>query len=106
MARELVDALNKREFFAAVDLHNNTGHNPHYSVITDLTAENLGLAYLFSDKAVHVEEPNTVLAHAVANLCPVVTLELGPVSDPACDDRAYDYLKRCLELDKAPNARA
>ena len=106
MARELVDTLNKRQYLAAVDLHNNTGHNPHYSVITDLTPENLGLAYLFNNKAVYIEEPNTVLAHALAHLCPVITLELGPVSDPTCDVRAYEYLKRCLALDDRPQAQA
>lgn len=106
MAREVVEALASRSLLAAVDLHNNTGHNPHYSVVTDLSAENLGFAYLFSDKAVYVEEPDSVLAHVFGGQCPAVTLELGPVSDPECDERAYDYLKRCLELDEMPLARA
>ena len=104
MARDVVKSLARRSLIAAVDLHNNTGHNPHYSVVTDLSPENLGFAYLFSDKAVYIEEPDTVLAHALTSQCPAVTLELGPVSDRECDERAYDYLKRCLELDETPAA--
>jgi hypothetical protein len=105
MAREVVEALAKRRLLAAVDLHNNTGHNPHYAVVTDLSRDNLGLAYLFSDKAVYVEEPDTVLAHVFSSQCPAVTLELGPVSDPECDERAYDYLKRCMDLQEIPTAQ-
>ncbi|MDH3643994.1 MAG: M14 family metallopeptidase, partial [Gammaproteobacteria bacterium] len=105
MAREISASLAARPLLAAVDLHNNTGHNPHYSVVTDLSPENLGYAYLFSDKAVYIEEPDTVIAHIFAGQCPAITLELGPVSDPGCDERAYDYLKRCLELDEPPIAK-
>lgn len=88
--------------FGAVDLHNNTGHNPHYSVLTRLDAGCRGLAYLFSDKAVYVEEPDTVLARVFDDLCPVVTLELGPVGDPMCEERAYDFLTRCMKLTTIP----
>ena len=104
MARQVAAALSQRTLLAAVDLHNNTGHNPHYSVLTDLSPNNLGFAYLFSDKVVYVQEPDTVLAHIFQGQCPAVTLELGAVADPECDDRAYDYLQRCLELDQAPIA--
>ncbi len=102
MARGVANRLALRRFLAAVDLHNNTGHNPHYSVLSDLSEENLGLAYLFCDKAVLIEEPDTVITHLFAGQCPAVTLELGPVSDPECEIRAYDYLLRCLRLDEIP----
>ena len=105
MANEVAASLSERPLLAAVDLHNNTGHNPHYSVLTDLSEENLGLAYLFSDHAVFIEEPDTVIAHIFAGQCPAITLELGPVADPGCDERAYDYLKRCLALDATPVAQ-
>jgi len=104
MARTVVGLLSRRPLFAAVDLHNNTGHNPHYAVLTDLSAENLGLAYLFSDKAVFIEEPDTVIGHAFAGRCPTITLELGPIADAACEERAFDYLQRCLALDRVPLA--
>lgn len=106
MASAVVASLSRRRLFAAVDLHNNTGHNPHYAVLTELTAENLGLAYLFSDKAVFIEEPDTVIARAFTGQCPAITLELGPTADSACDERAFDYLQRCLALERVPVATA
>ncbi|MGE0626096.1 MAG: hypothetical protein AB7I04_16725 [Pseudomonadales bacterium] len=91
-------------FFASVDLHNNTGHNPYYAVVTDLEPHNLGLAYLFSDKAVYVEEPDTVLTRVFEGRCPAVALEVGPIGDPRCADRVEEFLGRCLEIDEVPEA--
>lgn len=98
-------AIADQTFFASVDLHNNTGHNPHYSVVTDLEPHNLGLAYLFSDKAVYVEEPDTVLTRVFTGRCPAVALEVGPVGDPRCVDRVIDFIARCMGLEVVPEAR-
>ncbi|MDZ7668744.1 MAG: M14 family metallopeptidase [Gammaproteobacteria bacterium] len=102
LAREVLAALAGRTLFAAVDLHNNTGQNPHYAVVTNLQRDNLGLAYLFDDKAVYVREPATVMTRSFADRCPAIALELGPIGDPRCDDRAFDYVKRCLNLQHIP----
>lgn len=105
LVREVRAVIDARPWFAAIDLHNNTGHNPHYAVLTDVSAQNLGLARLFSDQAVLVEEPDTVLTRAFDGLCPAVTLELGPIADDQSDERCRDYLERCFALDKIPAAR-
>ena len=104
LASAVQAAIADQSFFAAIDLHNNTGHNPYYSVVTDLEPHNLGLAYLFSDKAVFVEEPDTVLTRVFTGRCPAVALEVGPVGDPRCADRVYDYVARCMTLDAVPEA--
>ena len=104
LAQAVLSRLADRPLFAALDLHNNTGHNPHYAVVTDLGWQNLGLAYLFSDKAVYIREPDTVMTRIFAGRCPAVALELGPVGDSRCDDRAYDLVRRCLTLDAIPDA--
>lgn len=106
LAAALHDAVAGREYFAAVDLHNNTGHNPYYSVLTEVTAANCGLALAFSDKAVLVEEPNTTLTHWFSTRCPAITLETGPVGDPRCAARVYDYIDRCLDGDEIEPADA
>lgn len=98
LAASVRDTVLAEPLFAAIDLHNNTGHNPHYAVLTDLTPENRSLALMFSDHAVLVEEPDTVLARIFEGHCPAVTLELGPISDAACAERARDYLDRCFQL--------
>ena len=104
LAAAVEAAIADQSFFASIDLHNNTGHNPYYSVVTDLEAHNLGLAYLFSDKAVFVEEPDTVLTRIFTGRCPAVALEVGPVGDLRCAERVYDYVDRCLTLDEVPEA--
>jgi hypothetical protein len=100
VAQMVLGAIDGRSFFAAVDLHNNTGHNPYYGVVTDLEPANLGLAYLFSDKAVYIREPDTTMTRAFSDRCPAVTLEVGPTGDPECVERVYGYLERCLALDE------
>jgi hypothetical protein len=100
----LQTAIAGQPFFASVDLHNNTGHNPYYAVVTDLSPANLGLAQLFSDKAVYVEEPDTVLTRVFDGRCPAVALEVGPVGDPRCADRVVDLLGRTLLLDAIADA--
>ncbi len=106
IAAAVTAQLEDLPLLAAVDLHNNTGHNPHYAVVTDQLPLNLGLAYLFSDRAVYIREPDTVLTRTFAGQCPAVAVELGPVGDPRCDERAFDYLVRCLALDGIPTDTA
>lgn len=98
LVREVMEHLSRRTLFAALDIHNNTGRNPHYSVLTEVTPQTCGLAFLFSDKAVLVEEPDTVLTRAVAHLCPATTVEVGPVNDPQSAVRTAELLRRYLEL--------
>jgi len=105
LAAAVQSAIADQPFFASIDLHNNTGHNPYYSVVTDLEPHNLGLAYLFSEKAVFVEEPDTVLTRVFTGRCPAVALEVGPVGDLRCTDRVYDYVSRCMTLDQVPEAQ-
>lgn len=103
----LVDAVlrevAKQPLFAAIDLHNNTGQNPHYSVLTSFDDRARELAAMFSDKAVYVEEPNTVLSRAMEAYCPAIALEVGPVADPRSDERTFEALKRYLALESLPS---
>jgi succinylglutamate desuccinylase len=98
LARQVLEYARDLRLFAALDIHNNTGQNPHYSVLTNLDSVTLNLAYMFSDHAVFVEEPDTVLSRALDHFCPSFTVEVGPVGDPQCVERTYDLLKRLLSL--------
>ena len=102
LVREVLGYLSQQHLFAALDIHNNTGRNPHYSVLTEITPQNIGLAYLFSDKAVLVEEPDSVLTRALQPMCPSTTVEVGPVNDQQSTLRTVDLLRRYLELDEVP----
>ena len=102
LSGSVMDALGAHSLFAVVDLHNNTGMNPHYSLVSELDPHCLGLAGLFSDKAVYVVEPSTTLARAFRGRCPAVTLELGPVGDPGCEEHALSFLEKLLSLPGLP----
>lgn len=103
LASAVFQAIAGRPLFAAVDLHNNTGQNPHYAIFTGLERRHLGLAWLFDDQAVYVREPDTVLTRALADRCPAVALELGPIGDPRAAERAFDYLARLLAEARVPD---
>ncbi len=57
MAQEVFDYVASRNPFASIDIHNNTGFNPHYSCITRLEPEFIALARLFSRIVVHFQRP-------------------------------------------------
>lgn len=95
-AGAVCELLAGERLFAAVDLHNNTGRNPHYSVVTRQDPQELALALLFSDKAVFLEEPRSTLTGWLTRCGPSIALELGPVGDPECAERARSFVARCL----------
>ncbi len=88
--------------WCGIDIHNNSGPNPHYSVVTDKTASTLALAALFSNKVIFTDHTLDILAHTVSFHCPALTIETGTVDDPASEQRAYDFLVRLNHLRRVP----
>ena len=43
--------------YASIDIHNNTGNNPHYACVTSLNDRDLHLARLFSRTIVYFKKP-------------------------------------------------
>ncbi len=103
MAREVIATLAARRVFACVDVHNNTGRNPHYSCVSRLDHRCFRLATLFSRTVVYFTEPDSVLTEPFSNLCPSVTLECGQPGQPHGVEHAQDYLKACLHLAEIPD---
>ena len=54
----------------AIDLHNNTGTNPHYSVLTDLHPRCLGAALEFSPLALLAQHRDGIQTERFAEFCP------------------------------------
>ena len=105
VAKEVLAGIGDEPLMAVVDLHNNTGKNPDYAVLTDLSPGSLGLAQLYGRVGVIVEEPDTVLTRAFAGRAPSIALELGPVGDPEANARAARYLNSLLDLAEVPAGR-
>lgn len=98
--REVVDAMRARGVFASVDVHNNSGLNPHYACVNRLEPDFLRLATLFSRTVVHFTEPRGVQSLAFAELCPAVTVECGRPGEG--DDHASAFLDAVLHLAEIP----
>lgn len=77
MARWVYDQAARRNVFGSIDIHNNTGFNPHYSCIARLEPQFIALALLFSRLVVHSQRPVGTLTNAFAALCPAITVECG-----------------------------
>ena len=103
MLRQLVDLLRARGLFASVDVHNNTGLNPHYACVNRLDDRFFHLATLFGRTVVYFTRPAGVQSMALAELCPAVTLECGQVGQRLGVDHAADYLDGCLHLAEIPD---
>ncbi len=103
MAAWIVERMAARGVFASVDLHNNTGRNPHYACVNRLEPAHLNLALLFSRTVVHFTRPRGVQSMAFAPLCPAVTVECGRVGDGAGVRRAARFLEACLHLAEVPS---
>lgn len=88
MAQKVFDYSAKKEPFASIDIHNNTGFNPHYSCTTRLEPNFIWLAQLFSRIVVHFQRPLGVQACAFAQLCPAITVECGKAGNPGAEHAA------------------
>jgi hypothetical protein len=102
MMQRVVDILAARGLFASVDLHSNTGLNPHYACVNTLEPSSLHLATLFGRTVVYFLRPSGVQSMALARLCPAVTLECGRVGETRGVGHALEYLDACLHLAAHP----
>jgi len=102
MAQEIVAIMKKRQVFASVDVHNNTGLNPHYACINNLDNQFLQLASLFGRLIVYFIRPKGVQSAAFAQICPAVTLECGRPDQQHGLEHALEFLNSCLRLSELP----
>lgn len=100
--RQVVDEMRRRGVFASIDIHNNTGLNPHYACVNRLDPHFLHLATLFSRIVVYFIRPQGVQSAAFAELCPSVTVECGKPGTPGSVEHAAAYIEACLHLSEFP----
>jgi len=100
---DVIERLQRRGLFASIDLHNNTGANPHYACVNVIDNRFLRLATLFSRTVVYFLRPCGVQSKAMAQLCPSVTLECGKVHDQRGIDHALEFIDACLHLSNLPD---
>jgi succinylglutamate desuccinylase len=102
MMRQVTDIMARRRVFASIDLHNNTGLNPHYACINRLDHAFFHLARLFSRIVVYFTRPKGVQSEAFASLCPAVTVECGKPGGLSGVEHAADFVEAALHLSAIP----
>jgi succinylglutamate desuccinylase len=103
MMRRVVDTMRERNVFASVDVHNNTGLNPHYGCVRELESHHLQLATLFSRTVVYFRTPAGVQTGPFAELCPAVTIEAGQAGQTHGLEHTQEFLEACLHLSHLPD---
>jgi len=102
LMQQVVSTVTASPLFASVDLHNNTGCNPHYGCINELKIPFLHLASLFARTTVFFQQPVGVQSLAMARHCPAITLECGQAGENAALEHAVEFLEACLHLHHLP----
>ena len=96
--RQITDHMRERQPFASIDIHNNTGLNPHYAAVTHIQEHTLRLAAQFCSTVVFFTSPTGVQTSAFNAFCPALTLECGQAGVVHGTDHAMTFLEYCLRL--------
>jgi hypothetical protein len=103
MTHQICNDLAERNVFAAIDIHNNTGKNPHYALICHLDDHHCQMASLFSRTVVYARKPDTTCTWAMSELCPAVTLECDLPGESYAIKHAAEFIDACLNLVNLPD---
>ncbi len=98
----LLHEMARLSLFASIDIHNNTGINPHYGCVNKLDPQFLNLSRLFSRTMIYFVQPGGVQSKAFSHLCPAVTLECGKVGDEFGIQLATHFVDQVLNLEAIP----
>jgi succinylglutamate desuccinylase len=102
LLRSVFDLVSAAAPFASIDIHNNSGRNPHYACVSNLGDRHLQLARLFGRTVVYYERPAGVQSAALAQLCPAIVVECGRASESAGAEHAEQLLEAALALQEFP----
>ena len=101
--KEVFEIVNEHAPYARIDIHNNTGNNPHYACVTSLDNRYLHLARLFSRTVVYFEKPVGAQSVALAAISPAVTIERSCTGATAGVDHAAEFVASALAISHLPD---
>jgi len=105
MMKTIVNIMRKRRPFASIDIHNNTGFNPHYACVNILNSHGLQLAHMFSNTTVYFTNPKGVQSSAFSDFCPAIVLECGQAGAADGITHSYRFLEHVIHLEKIPEGK-
>ena len=95
-AAEILDRLRGCGLESLVDVHNNTGDNPFYAIVTRRRPEVLNLATLFTTTLLYWDLGANTLMEALEDECASIAVECGLPGRPESLAFAVDALRRYL----------
>lgn len=98
----VTNIMRTKKPFASIDIHNNTGKNPHYACVNVLSAHSLQIAARYSGTMVYFTNPKGVQSSAFAEFCPAVVLECGQSKDQDSVPHALGYVDDILNMEHIP----
>lgn len=102
MMQAVTNIVTADSLFAAIDLHNNTGANPHYGCITNVTQDNQHLVAMFNHIGLVFKHPKGVSTMAFDGICPAATLECGKPGEKLGVQHGTELLDALLHMDHFP----
>lgn len=99
LAARVTKIVREAKPFAAIDLHNNTGANPHYALVHHERPDHLQLTSLFSPNAMLTHNPPGTCSEAMSAFCPAITAECGHSGVVANEEAAFNLVLDVLHLD-------
>lgn len=102
MMQQIRDEMENRDVYISIDVHNNTGKNPHYACINKTQNEFLQIATLFSRIVVYFIRPEGVQSMTFSEFCPSVTIECGTSGETCGTEHACEFIDACLHLSEIP----
>ena len=103
ITQQVMNIMKDRGLFASVDVHNNTGRNPHYACVSQYNWQHLHFASLFQRTIVYYTSPPGTQSVVFSKFTPAITIECGKSEDPAGVNHALEFLEACLHLVEIPN---
>jgi uncharacterized protein len=100
---EVLEIVKRQAPYASIDIHSDTGNNPHYGCVTRLAHRYLHLARLFSRTVVFFEKPAGVQSAALAAICPAVTIECGRIGGAGGVAHAAEFVGSALAISDLPD---
>ena len=100
--QQVTDRARSLSPIASIDIHNNTGLNPHYAAINRIRSRFLRLASYFSSKVVYFTMPAGTQSLTFSEFCPSVTLECGQAGETHGTDHSIGFLETCMHLSDIP----
>lgn len=101
VAKKMADIthfIRQQQPFACVDIHNNTGRNPHYAGINAVKKEHINLASLFSQTIIHITSPDGIQSAALAEFSPAITIECGMSGTADGIEQTLTFLQNLCQL--------